>query len=370
MSIAEEVAWASVDELLLDPKNPRLGRNFTSDSPSPDRILKEIVSNWGVEELATSFISNGFWTQEAVVVVEEKLGRKKEKIVVEGNRRLAALKMLHYVWEGGDCPKKWIEIAGSATSTQRNRLKKIPYIVASNRKEVQAYLGFRHVTGIKEWNPAEKAEFIAHLVDDHKLTFREVMRKIGSKTPAVRQNYIAYRILRQMEDSGSNISIPHVEDRFSVLYLSLRTNGVQAYLNIDINADEKSAKKPIPKTHLQNLEKFALWLFGNEDAEPMVRDSRQIDRFGKILLSPQALQYLDRTEHPSFEVAYRYSGGDEVETVEHIERASDEIEQALGTIHIHRKSKRIQAAVERLGKHVYQLMTMFPEVKNELESGE
>ena len=38
------------------------------------------------------------------------------------------------------------------------------------------------------------------------MTYQEVMRKIGSKTPTVRQNYISYRLLLQMEDSLENFS--------------------------------------------------------------------------------------------------------------------------------------------------------------------
>src|ERR1035438_4610185 len=37
------------------------------------------------------------------------------------------------------------------------------------------------------------------LVGMDKMTYDQVMRQIGSKTPAVRQNYITYRLLLQME---------------------------------------------------------------------------------------------------------------------------------------------------------------------------
>src|SRR5207249_1630282 len=101
-------------------------------------------------------------------------------------------------------------------------------------------LGFRHVTGIKEWNPAEKAEYIADLVEKHKMTYDEVRKKIGSKTETVRRNYISYRLLLQMEGE-EDIDSARVEDKFSVLYLSLRSVGVQKYLQIDIQAEPNHA---------------------------------------------------------------------------------------------------------------------------------
>ncbi len=102
--------------------------------------------------------------------------------------------------------------------------ERIPYILVDSRDDVRAFLGYRHVTGIKEWNPAEKAQYIAQLIEKGKLTYDQVMRKIGSKTPTVRQNYFTYRLLLQME-GDEDISVEHVEEKFSVLYLSLRTTG-------------------------------------------------------------------------------------------------------------------------------------------------
>jgi hypothetical protein len=370
MAISETIKRADVDELFLDPKNPRLGRRLTSEHLSQNDILDWMNAEGVLEELAVSFLESGFWTQEAVVVIEEKLGKKIELITVEGNRRLAALKMLWRAYQGEGVSKKWESIVEGATKKQMDRLRKIPYVLADSREEVQAYLGFRHVSGIKEWNPAEKAEFIAHLVDDEKLDYNQVMRRIGSKTPTVRQNYISYRILLQMEDQDDRISIDRVEDRFSVLYLSLRTEGVRRYLDIDILASPAKAKRPVPSAKLKQLAHFACWLFGTEDKEPVVKDSRQTDNFGIILESPEAVKYLERNERPVFETAFRIAGGAEGQTALHIERAADEVEEALSTAHQHRNSKRMKQAVKRLADDVIRLLDVFPSIKKEVLSEE
>lgn len=370
MSISETVEWAEVEKLFLDPKNPRLGRRLVRSEPTQDEILDWMCDEGVLEELAVSFLESGFWTQEAVVVVEEKLGRRKELVVVEGNRRLAALKMLWNAYEGLEVSKRWASIAETANSQKMNRLKKVPLVRAGSRREVQAYLGFRHVSGIKEWNPAEKAEFIAYLIDSENLSYEQVMRRIGSKTPTVRQNYISYRILLQMEDQSEDISIEKVENRFSVLYLSLRTQGVQQYLDIDILAPPSKAKRPVPKKNLDELSNFARWLFGTEELSPIVQDSRQTDRFGQILESEKAVAYLERSDNPVFETAYRLAGIGDIETARHLERAADEVEEALGTAHHHKKSKRMREAVQRLGADVFQLLELFPSIKKDLLSEE
>ncbi len=270
MAISETVERAKLEDLFLDPKNPRLGRHFVDRSPSQAKILERMTRDWGLEELAVSFLENGFWTQEALVVVKERLGKRSRLVVIEGNRRLAALKLLDMAKKGEPCSKKWGEIAKSGKAVQYRRLELIPYVLAGSRTEVQAYLGFRHVSGIKEWKPAEKAEFISRLIEKENLSYKQVMRMIGSKTPTVRQNYISYRLLKQMESESDKVSIPHVEERFSVLYLSLRTKGVQQYLHINMMADPGSASRPVPRRHLKNLENFAKWLFGDDSSSPVL----------------------------------------------------------------------------------------------------
>jgi hypothetical protein len=245
-------------------------------------------------------------------------------------------------------------------------LIEIPYIPQSSRKSVRSYLGYRHVTGIKEWNPAEKAEYIAHLIEEDKLTYDQVRKRIGSKLPTVRQNYISYRLLLQMENSQDSIDVEKVEERFSVLYLSLRSKGVQTYLHIDIEADPKAARRPVPNEKLQQLANFARWLFGAEDLEPVIADSRQVDEFGRILEHSSAVDYLERSDRPSFAVARRMAGVAESEVSNHVERAADEIEEALKAAHQHKTSKRLQEAVRRVGVDAVQLLNVFPTIKKEI----
>jgi hypothetical protein len=362
MAIDTEIKYASIDELMLDPLNPRLGRSNTRPDLTQTKIM-DLMKDWTLDELATSFIESGFWPQEALLVTKERLYGKPALVVVEGNRRLAALKFLQEAVEGTRVDKKWQEIIDDAPPPKK-LFERIPYIQIGSRKDVEAFLGFRHVTGIKEWKPAEKAEYIAKLVEEG-MKYQEVMRKIGSKTATVRQNYISYRLLLQMEDQDS-ISIKHVEDKFSVLFLSLRTEGVQKYLDIDVRAEPDKARRPVPKDHLKNLEKFALWLFGDDKRPPVVKDSRQVDDFGRILESKKAVAYLDRTERPSFEIAYQLAGGDEPQVIRQIDQAADNLEAALSRAHLYAKSISVRASAERLGRDSLQLLSLFPSLLKQL----
>jgi hypothetical protein len=316
------------------------------------------MQGWTLEELAVSFVENGFWPQEALIIVKEKLYGPVVNVVVEGNRRLAALRLLKLACEGKSISRKWDEIIANK-KIPATLFTKVPYLIANSRDEVDAFLGFRHVTGIKEWRPAEKAEFIAKLIEKRKLSYDDVRKKIGSKTPTVRQHYISYRLLIQMEDRD-DIALEKVEKKFSVLYLSLRTEGVQKYLQIDILADPAKAKKPVPPERLKALTHFAQWLFGDEKSPPLFTDSRYVDKLGKALESQKAVDYLERTSNPNFDFALRVAGADEPELVDLLEGAADNIELALGRLHQHASSTKIKNAVNRVLVDADQLRKVIP----------
>jgi len=362
----DEIEYAKLGELQLDARNPRLGRERIAKGLTQDEVL-DIMREWTLEELATSFCVSGFWPQEALIVVHEKVGKEEGLVVVEGNRRLAALMMLERAASGREKSKIWREIIEGVPKARIDELfNRIPYILMPSRSSVKSYLGFRHVTGIKEWNPAEKAQFIVELIDKDKLSYDDVRKRIGSKTPTVRQNYISYKLLLQMEGNEEAVDIEKVEERFSVLYLSLRTEGVRRYLNIDIEADPKSAARPVPSDHLKQLANFARWLFGTEKTDPLISDSRKVDEFGRVLLSESAVQYLERTERPSFDVARRMAGVAESEVATHVETAADEAEEALRAAHHHKSSTRIADAVTRLGVDSIELAKLFPSALSRL----
>jgi hypothetical protein len=358
------IAYAAVDDLFLDQTNPRLGRRMVKSGLTQKQLL-DVMKDWTLDELAESFIASGFWPHEALLVVRETVGTKKNQlVVVEGNRRLAALKCLKAAVDGHAPGKYWSELA-AANSIPDELFDEVPYIEIPSRSHVSAYLGFRHVTGIKEWKPAEKAQYIAKLIEEEGLTYDDVRRRIGSKTPTVRAHYISYRLLLQMDDR-EDVDIEKVEQKFSVLYLSLRTLGVQEYLHIDIKASPEKTLQPVPKRHLKNLANFARWLFGDEKTSPLFTDSRNVDKLGRVLESADAVEYLERTPNPSFDLAVRKAGVGEVEVVDLISGASDNIQLALTEAHVYRKSSQMQRSIRRLGSNFAALLNTFPSLKAEI----
>jgi len=365
MPIQTNIEYANIDDLLLDSENPRLGRQTTGKSLSQNDLLEE-MSQWKVDELAISFLENGgFWTQEALICI--KSPKTAKLVVVEGNRRLSALLRLRDAFKGKPASPKWKEIV-NGQRVPKDLFTRIPYLLAPDRDSVQAFLGFRHVTGIEPWAPSEKAKFIANMVEKG-MPYDEVRRKIGSTKEAVRRNYVAHRLYLQIEGLQT-IPQENFEDRFSVLFLSLRTQGAQQFLHIDLNLPPEKIKEGVPRRHLQALQDFALWLFGDEKRLPLFSDSRQVDRFGKVLESKEAVEYLRRSSMPNFEVAVRISGGDVHEAIKLVHEAADKIEEALRVAHHHSRNAKLEQASARLGRSAKQLLRLFPSTLNTLCSEE
>ena len=88
-----EVEWIGTEHLHFDPQNPRFYR--LNSAASDAAIIEEMLDDEGVQDLMASIGQKGYFEGEPLLVAEEG-GRL---IVVEGNRRLAAVKLLNREFE-------------------------------------------------------------------------------------------------------------------------------------------------------------------------------------------------------------------------------------------------------------------------------
>src|SRR2546426_8123701 len=86
----EHIRRLPVQLLLLDPLNPRIVVAPGADQFEITRVLYETQA---LDELAFSFQRSGFFLEEPVVIVPAD-STPEHFIVVEGNRRIATIKIL------------------------------------------------------------------------------------------------------------------------------------------------------------------------------------------------------------------------------------------------------------------------------------
>lgn len=256
---AGQVINVPISDLLLDPRNPRLAEIGLKGNESQDEVLRTLWENMAVDELAFSIAANGYYQHEPLFVERTAEGL----VVMEGNRRLVAVKILlhdevRHKLNATNIPK--------ITSQQKKDIETLP-VIESKRDEIWAYLGFKHVSGPQPWGSYSKAQYIARLRSELGLSLEEIADSIGDRHAFVRRLYRGLMTLEQAEEEGVFDIMDRQRKRFafSHLYTGLDYSGFQKFLGL---APEKGFKpKPIPKKKIKNLGELCEWLYGSKSKE-------------------------------------------------------------------------------------------------------
>ncbi|MFO0738189.1 MAG: hypothetical protein U0270_20015 [Labilithrix sp.] len=314
-----------VDKLHLDPLNPRLAEYGLNENAAQPQILQVLWKEMAVDEIALSISANGYFPFEPLFA--EK--RDGKLWVIEGNRRLAAVKVLRDeklrdVVRAHDLPR--------LTQGERSKLDVLPVIECS-RGDLWRYLGFKHVNGPQNWESYAKAEYIAWVHNELGKPLEEIAQTIGDKHSTVTRLYNGVQTLAQAEKN----KVFEREDRwknhfsFSHLYTGLGYDGIREFLGLKDADLEK--KEPVPKAHIKELGELCLWLFGSKSKEavPVVQsqnpDLRQLD---EAIKSTRGLSAI-RSGLP-LRVALDISRGDDRRFRESLVEAKEKLQLARGTL--------------------------------------
>ncbi len=322
------------DQLLLDPENPRLASG--TGGKSQRELLRILWNEMAVDEVALSIAANGFFQEEPLFVIPantHKNGTQKEKyIVIEGNRRLAAVLLLR-----DDALRRELRATDlpQISAEAKARLAFLPVSIYNDRKELWEYYGFRHINGPKEWDAFSKAQYIAKVYEEYGVPLEEIARKIGDLHSTVIRLYRGNVLLRQAEEHAGFDKEDRVRYHFSFshLYTAAAQPEFQKFLGID--AVKSLRPNPVPQTpkKLENLRDLMVWLYGSKVAgkEPVVRSQHpDLNTLREIINDPQAVAAL-RAGFP-LERAYEIGIGDQRRFREALIRAKDNLQQAKGTV--------------------------------------
>jgi hypothetical protein len=317
----------SVDDLFLDPRNPRLTDLGLGNNPTQIQIVDALWSKMAVDEVALSIAENGFYRHEPLYAAKEQ----GKLYVVEGNRRLAAVKLLRDAKLRNQVRANSLPPIGAAA---KKSLETLPVIVCS-RDQIWAFLGFKHINGPQAWEPYPKAHYIAWVHNDVGVPLEEIARRIGDKHSTVARLYDALMVLEQAETE----QVFDREDRykahfsFSHLTTGLGYVGIQAFLGLPRGDRTIGKRRPIPKDHVRQLGEFLVWIFGrkSDDTPPVVQSQNpDLRRLDEILKSREATAAL-RKGLP-LTVSLEISKGDERVFRESLVTAKQSLQKARGTV--------------------------------------
>ncbi len=146
-------------KLFLDYENPRF---IIPAKASQDDIIKYLIDNEEIIDLAKGInANNGLLAGERIVVIKDK----EKYIVVEGNRRTCACKILldENLW-----PKEYSGSIFPVHENTKKNLMSIPVDIVSSREDSFSIMGTKHIFGIKTWSSYAKMKFFAIHYDNGK----------------------------------------------------------------------------------------------------------------------------------------------------------------------------------------------------------
>lgn len=224
-----------VTSLELDARNPRI--------PAGPRLLDtreliaELVQHDDVLDIAKSIAARGYYPSEVMIGLEE--GGKK--IILEGNRRLAALKLLISQEAAPDASKR--RFKELADNMDLFAIEKVPVVFAPSRKAAAPLIANRHtITQIQTWSPVQQARYFRSLVDAG-TSVAEVARAVGFTQGHVAEflrSDLMYQVACSLEDLPKDVQAKvHDPRSFSASTIDrlLDNKGVRDWLGIDFDGE-------------------------------------------------------------------------------------------------------------------------------------
>lgn len=312
-----------VASLHFDRNNPRFPPKV-AQGPLED-LMQRFVRDERLLEIIESIGNHGFFPGEPLLVVPDGGNNYR---VVEGNRRLAALKLLARELE----PPSGRTSIEEAVDAADYRPEKVPCLVFDDENEILRYLGFRHITGIKAWSALQKARYAARMYDKYRKLpedegLRLLARETGSRRDTVGQMLTALELYDRAEkENFFGLKIDPEQVEFSLLGTSLSYSNLIDFLGLDSRTD-----LDVKGLKVNALKELFDWLFVTEGrAKPIVTESRNLRKLAAVVKSPTAVKELRLSGN--LDQAYELSSGPEQALAEVLKTALRKLETAQGLV--------------------------------------
>lgn len=288
------VTQVPVERLKLDGLNPRLFA--IGPEPSDIDIIAKLYRSEDLSELLQSIAANGYLDIEPLIVLEEY----GYLTVLEGNRRLAAIRLLEAPALATQIRKRTKLSITVPTLPERLRdtIREVSVYRVNSREDARSFIGFKHINGAAKWGSYAKARFAANWHRSGDAPLEEIAAQIGDNHDTIKRMVNGIYVLEQADKAD----VFHLSDRavsrfnFSHLYTALSRTPYMRFLGLEEAWTGFEPKEnPIPKEKLELLKEVLHWLFGSKgsDVRSVIRSQNpDVRRLGEVLDNPEALAIL------------------------------------------------------------------------------
>ena len=319
--MSNEIEYIDAVKLEFDPENPRFYR-LNDKAGSDSAVIEEMLDDESVQDLMLSIGEQGYFPGEPLLVVK----KGKKYVVVEGNRRLAAVKLLNGEMSA---PKKKEKSVQLILDEAIHKPVKLPCLVYKNREDVLRYIGYRHITGVKEWDSLSKAKYLKELSDtfyqgvSKDVLFKSLAKEIGSK-PYYVGLLLTSLNLYEVAAESKFFSLPMTEKDvdFSYITTALGYKNITTWLGLEDRNDLAAQN-----LNTENLNKLFSWFFvRDQQGETIIGESRAITKLNTIVGYETAVDNLIKSKN--LDEAFLYTNGQE----EALDKALDIVESSLRVV--------------------------------------
>jgi AAA15 family ATPase/GTPase len=287
-----------LNKLMLDANNYRfidnkfyqlVSENEISDKRIQDRTYNLLIGKGeeNISDLITSFKSNGILKLDPIQVKELPDGNY---VVIEGNRRTAALKYLYEQFIKGNDVGKLTE----------KDFKSIELVLISDESPVQHLItmGLHHISGKKKWNPVNQAQLIQDLRYKFGLTELEICNSLAINKHNLRRSLRILSLIERYKNSDFG-------DQFQTTMFSIFEEIIK---NVKMKNWLQWNDQDMAPEHTMNEEKLFSWISKeeyterNEDGseqeiilEPIITKSHEIRELSKFISEPKAVEQMEES---------------------------------------------------------------------------
>ena len=277
------LANVSPGQLKLDLINPRIP---DATFETQEEALRYLYLQADLGELIQS-IGNSGWLDFEPLIVEEPTNT-----VIEGNRRLAALRIL-----ANPELQQQLKVAVPSPLHERAIPDEIQVNYVESRKQARDFIGFKHVNGAFKWDSYAKARFAYEWLKDGD-NIDEVSRRLGDGHNTISRLVNGVVVLEQAEDA----KLFNKEERtkksfyFSHLYTALSTANVRKFIGLPENDNTVLPANPVPRDNRANLRDLLSWLYGQGDDSAVIRSQNpDLGHLVNVLGNDRATRVLSTT---------------------------------------------------------------------------
>lgn len=343
----------NLSDILLDPNNPRfseLGESygeipesrFADQKVQANTFDKMRHSTFAVAELRDTIKTVGFLQMDRIVVQSwHHADHGTKYVVLEGNRRVTALKWLISLEEIG---KETFD-----DDSRENLTKLECLLLDKDIAPTTAHLilpGLRHVSGIKEWGPYQKAKAVHNLRVNGGLSPQEAAQSLGLSTRAANNSYRCFLALENMasDEEFSEFAKPDMYSYFEELFKKPQIRNWLSWDDTKESFEEEA-----------NLHEFYSWIIEPDDDNHVhkLSELKSIRDLAKIITDDAAMSVFRSNEGTLTRAIAKYEVDHPEDWFPKITAATSAL-KSLTTHMIRKMDEPILNAIEALKEQIEQ----------------